>query len=86
MTPTLAFALAFVAGFIVIGGAWHVVRWLQRRAQPVHDDVIDDPDVQAMLREVIRTGRPMTMNRGEAPRFVDGVDRTPRATDTRKGK
>ncbi len=34
-------------------------------------DPMHDPDVRAMLAEVIRTGRPMTMNSGEAPRFID---------------
>ena len=34
-------------------------------------DAMHDPAVRAMFSEVIRTGRAMTMNRGEAPRFVD---------------
>lgn len=84
MTPALAFVLAFVAGFVVIGGAWHLVRWLQRRRAPEPDDALDDPAVQDMLREVIRTGRPMHMVRGQPATFVG--DRTPRATNVTKGK
>jgi hypothetical protein len=36
-------------------------------------DPMHDPACRAMFAEVLRTGRPMTMNRGEAPRFVVDV-------------
>lgn len=59
--------------FVVLG--WVAWSWSRPKrnggATQEFDDPMDDPEVRAMLSEVIRTGRPMTMNRGEAPRFVD---------------
>lgn len=63
----------------------HELRVRRAIREARHDDPIDDPDVQSMLREVIRTGRPMRMVRGQPPEFVD-EDRTPRAITTGKGK
>lgn len=37
-------------------------------------DPMHDPDVREMLAEVVRTGRPMRMRRGEPPVFIDEDD------------
>lgn len=48
---------------------------------PMHDEA-----VRAMMSEVIRTGRPMAMNRGEAPRFIDEVRAERTSTDPERSE
>ena len=54
--------------------------WTQRPRKTSYEDPYDDPAVQDMIRQVIRTGRPMHMVRGEPPQYIDGRD-TPRVKD-----
>lgn len=50
----------------------YLVRRQEARRESQEGLTYEDPEVQNMLREVIRTGRPMVMNFGEKPRFIDG--------------
>jgi hypothetical protein len=73
MSPYLYVALCFLplAYSVYVAIMRHRAR---KREEQEYNDAVDDPAVQAMLRECIRTGRPMVMNRGEAPRFIDKPD------------
>lgn len=71
MTPLLAGLLTFFGFGGAIVALWFATKPKTVRFEPDGcDDPMADPAVQAMMREVIRTGRPMHMNRGEAPTFV----------------
>lgn len=80
----LGYGLLIVAWLTLLLGIWLGLR--PRKAKPPvseplatfepidsedPDDPMHDPAVVAMMREVIRTGRPMHMIRGEAATYVD---------------